>query len=154
MFKIVTRAKANQAKREPFAIQTQGKPPREGAIYHGAKTLDIEEMKPCIILRFLETLRFQGHNLSSTQVSAFIHDLALLQPVMNAVGPVWGAWIHSVENRGGVARLNLLKLAYHQDAVRYVYESIAEHDQIFKHHYSDLRIHPLLTCTLHSKRAR
>jgi hypothetical protein len=29
---------------------------------------------------------WQGHNVSSTQVSAFIHDLVLLQPVMNAVG--------------------------------------------------------------------
>jgi hypothetical protein len=28
----------------------------------------------------------QGPNLSSTQVSALIHDLALMQPVMNAVG--------------------------------------------------------------------
>ena len=69
---------------------------------------------------------WQGHNLSSTQVSAFIHDLVLLQPVIpNAffVGAnssyilfcsshmLWGAWIHSVENRGGVARLNLLNLA-------------------------------------------
>jgi hypothetical protein len=37
MFKIVTRAKANPAKREPFAIRTRGKTPREGTLYHGAK---------------------------------------------------------------------------------------------------------------------
>jgi hypothetical protein len=43
---------------------------------------------------------WQGHNLSSTQVSAFIHDFV----------------------------------------VRNVYEFIAEHKQIFKHHYSDSRI--------------
>ncbi len=53
---------------------------------------------------------------------------------------LWGAWIHSVENREGVARLNLLNLAQHQDAVRNMYELFAKHNQIFKHHYSDLRI--------------
>ena len=39
MFKIATRAKANPAKRDPFAIRTRGKFPREGALYHGAKYL-------------------------------------------------------------------------------------------------------------------
>jgi hypothetical protein len=37
MFKIVTRANANPAKREPFAIRTRGKISRENALYHGAK---------------------------------------------------------------------------------------------------------------------
>jgi hypothetical protein len=37
MFKIVTRAKANPAKREPFATRTRGKTPQEGTLYHGAR---------------------------------------------------------------------------------------------------------------------
>ena len=39
MFKIVTRAKANPAKRDPFAIRTWVNPPREGTLYHEAKHL-------------------------------------------------------------------------------------------------------------------
>jgi hypothetical protein len=37
MFKIVTRAKANPAEREPFAIRTRGKTRLEGTLYHGAE---------------------------------------------------------------------------------------------------------------------
>jgi hypothetical protein len=37
MFKIITRAKANPAKREPFAFRTQGKKNQEGTLYHRAK---------------------------------------------------------------------------------------------------------------------
>ncbi len=44
---------------------------------------------------------------------------------------LWGACIYSIENLGGVACLILLnlKLAWYQNAVRNVYELIAEHDQ-------------------------
>ncbi len=40
MFKIVTRAKANPAKREPFAIRTLAKTARRYALYHGARISD------------------------------------------------------------------------------------------------------------------
>jgi hypothetical protein len=44
----------------------------------------------------------QGLNLSSIQDSAFNHDLALLQPVMNAVGNHWGSAesaLHEVKHK-------------------------------------------------------
>ncbi len=41
----------------------------------------------------------QGLNLSSIQDSALNHDLALLQPVMNAVGIHWGSALHEVKHK-------------------------------------------------------
>ncbi len=41
----------------------------------------------------------QGLNISSIQDSALNHDLALLQPVMNAVGNHWGSALHEVKHK-------------------------------------------------------
>jgi hypothetical protein len=52
----------------------------------------------------------QGLNLSSIQDSALNHDLALLQPVMNAVGNHWGFALHKVKHKH--SGMNDLSLSY------------------------------------------
>ena len=56
----------------------------------------------------------QGLNLSSIQDSALNHDLALLQPVMNAVGNHWGSALHEVKHKH--SGMNDVSLSMHQSA--------------------------------------
>jgi len=70
MFKIVTRAKANPAKREPFAIRTRGKTPREGTLYHGAKLWIFNVRNIAVYVVELQKRNLQPENMLRRVVAA------------------------------------------------------------------------------------
>ena len=80
----------------------------------------------------------QGLNLSSTEESACHHDSALLQPTMNTEG-IYSPRMWKHNHFVTIACLQL-KRFLRQDGVREVYELIAEHTQLFVHHFCDLQI--------------
>ncbi len=82
----------------------------------------------------------QGLNLSSTEESAYHHDSALLLPAMNTEGIYYTRkWKHK---RFVTITCLQSKLFLRQNGVREVYELIAEHTQLFEHHFCDLLIAP------------
>ncbi len=83
----------------------------------------------------------QGLNLSSTQKSAFHHELALLQPAMNVVGLCSSIkWKLNLSGRIGWPQV---KRFQYQDGVRKAYEMIAKHALLFELCFCDVRIAPV-----------
>ena len=88
----------------------------------------------------------QGPNLSSSQKWAFHHDSVLLQPAMNAEEFLsLRKWEHK---HSGMIAFPQLTPFWHQDGVRKLLELIAEHAQLFEHHFCDSKISRVTECFL------
>ncbi len=83
----------------------------------------------------------QGLYLSSTEESAYHHDSALLQPAMNTEENQEIYSPRKLKHNHFVTIACLQSKRFlRQDGVREVYELIAEHTQLFEHHFCDLQI--------------